>query len=430
MSLVSAGISHQSAPIEVRESVALGADEFSSALGDLLGRTNVDEAVVLSTCNRTEVYAASSEPESVNLARWLCDFRGLDFGYYRDFFYHLGDRETVIHSLRVAAGLDSLVVGESQILGQMKQALAHARHFDGAGPVITRLFEHSFSAAKYVRTATEIGANPISVAYTGAQLAWRVFSDLSSQRVLLVGAGDNIELITRYLADIGLVNLTFANRSRERAEALAERFNGRAIDFDAIDNALADADLLITSTAAPGSIIGRDALAAALNARQNKPIFALDLALPRDVDPASATLDQLHLWSIDDLQEVIDSNYQTRQDAAQAADAMIRDRAEQYLEWVDSRQATDTIRALRTNAHDTRANVVARAKRRLARGESPEAVIDYLGNTLTNRLIHKPTATLRQASGHDRQRLLRPAEELFGLNSNADRETQNDSTDR
>ncbi|NNC24416.1 glutamyl-tRNA reductase [Salinisphaera sp. USBA-960] len=430
MSLVSTGISHHSAPLSVRESVALGADEFSPALSDLLARTSVDEAVVLSTCNRTEIYAAANTPADVDLAEWLCDFRGLDYSCYSDYFYRLSDRETVVHSLRVAAGLDSLVVGESQILGQMKQALENARRFDGVGPVITRLFEHSFSAAKYIRTATDIGANPVSVAYTSAQLAGHVFPDLAAQRVLLVGAGDNIELIARYLADIGLTDFTFANRNRERAEALTERFGGQTVDFEAVDQAVTEADLLISSTAASDPIIGADTIESAIHARQNKPIFVLDLAVPRDIDPAAGALDHVHLWSIDDLQEVIDDNYQARQDAAQAADAMIRDRAEQYLEWVDSRQATDTIRALRENAHQTRDDVIARAKRRLARGESPEAVIDYLGNTLTNRLIHAPTVALRKASDHDRQRLLRPAEELFDIDAGANRATRGNSAGR
>lgn len=419
MALVSTGINHQSAPLEVRESVALGADEFSPALGDLLERTPVDEAVILSTCNRTEVYADSSAPASVDLARWLCDFRGLSYRHYGDYFYHLDDRETVVHSLRVAAGLDSLVVGESQILGQMKEALGQARTFDGVGPVISRLFEHSFSAAKYIRTATDIGANPVSVAYTGAQLAEHAFTDLSAQRALLIGAGDTIELTARYLADSGLTDFTFANRSRDRADTLAERFGGRAVDFDQIDQALTATDLLISSTAAPGSIVSAGAINEAVDARQSQPIFALDLAVPRDIEPAAGSLDYVHLYSIDDLQDVIDDNFQARHNAAEAAEAMIRDRAEQYLEWVDSRQATDTIRALRESAHQTRGDVVANAKRKLARGDSPEVVIDYLGNTLTNRLIHEPSSTLRKATDHDRQRLLRPANELFGLGLDA-----------
>lgn len=431
MSLLTVGLNHHTAPLSIREAVAFPADQFASALDDFLRLPQIREGAILSTCNRTELYAIvddqASPADDGGLRQWLCRQRGLDPDNLSGCFYIHHDREVVHHSLRVASGLDSMILGEPQILGQMKDAYRSARAARGAGPLLTRLFEHSFTVAKAVRSGTDIGANPVSVAYAGVSLARQIFTDVSSTCAMLIGAGETIELTARYLAEIGLSKMIFANRSLDRAQDLATRYHGYAIALDDIPVHLAEADLLIASTAAPGYLVHADEIKQALRQRRRKPMFVLDLAVPRDIEPASAKFEDVYLYSVDDLQSVIDDNKRSRAAAAEAADAIIESRIDEYLEWVDSRQATDTIRAMREAAEAHRAQIMAQARRRLARGEDAEAVLEFTARRLTNRLMHEPSATLRKAVGARQQRLLGPARELFGLNdSDADPTNQDD----
>ncbi|RJS94431.1 glutamyl-tRNA reductase [Salinisphaera sp. Q1T1-3] len=419
MSLLTVGLNHNTAALSIREAVAFPADQFASALDDFLRLPQIREGAILSTCNRTELYAviddAIAVADDAGLRQWLADKRGLDIDALHDCFYIHHDREVVRHSLRVASGLDSMILGEPQILGQMKDAYRSAQAARGAGTLLTRLFDHSFTVAKTVRSQTEIGANPVSVAYAGVSLARQIFTDVSQSCAMMIGAGETIELTARYLSEIGVSRMIFANRSLDRAQQLATRYRGYAISLADISAHLAEADMLIASTAAPGYMVHTRDIKTALRARRRKPMFALDLAVPRDIEPSATRLEDLYLYSVDDLQSVIDDNKRSRAVAAERADAIIDDRIDEYLEWVDSRQATATIRAMRDAAECRRAEALDIARRRLARGEDPDAVMERLARTLTNKLMHEPSATLRKAVGARQQRLLGPARELFGL---------------
>ncbi|MES1935137.1 glutamyl-tRNA reductase [Salinisphaera hydrothermalis] len=430
MSLLTVGLNHHTAPLSIREAAAFPAEQFASALDDFLRLPQIREGAILSTCNRTELYAIvddeASRADDGGLREWLCRQRGLEPDTLTGCFYVHHGRDVVRHSLRVAAGLDSMILGEPQILGQMKDAYRSAQAARGAGPLLTRLFEHSFTVAKAVRSGTDIGANPVSVAYAGVSLARQIFTDVSASSAMMIGAGEMIELTARYLAEIGVSRMIFANRSIERAQELATRYHGYAIALDDIPRHLAEADLLISSTAAPGYLVRARDLKSALKQRRRKPMFVLDLAVPRDIEPASAKYEDVYLYSVDDLQSVIDDNKRSRAAAAERADEIIESRIDEYLEWVDSRQATATIRALRQTAEAHRADVVAQARRRLARGEDAEAVLEFVSRRLTNKLMHEPSAVLRKAVGARQQRLLGPARELFGLTDDAAEPTNQD----
>lgn len=415
MTLLTVGLNHITAPLSIRETAAFPPEQFDSALDAFLRLPHVHEGAILSTCNRTELYAVTDAPVDAELRHWLCAQRGLDVHAMARYFYTHHDRETIRHSLRVAAGLDSMILGEPQILGQMKNAYRSARAARGTGPLLTRLFEHSFAVAKQIRSQTDIGANPVSVAYAGVSLARQIFADLSETSAMFIGAGETVELAARYLAEAGVQRMIFANRSAERAQSLATRYQGYAIALDDVAAHLAEADMLVSSTAAPGHIVHFDDLRRAVKKRRRKPMFVLDLAVPRDIDPAAGELEDIYLYSVDDLQSVIDDNRRSREKAAALADGMLDGRIEEYIDWLDSRQATETIRTLREQAHDTREQVLARARRRLARGDDVQDVLDYVGRTLTNKLIHHPSATLRNARGAHQQELLSSAHDLFAL---------------
>ncbi|WP_423823317.1 glutamyl-tRNA reductase [Salinisphaera sp. SPP-AMP-43] len=424
MSLLTVGLNHHTAPLSIREAVAFPADQFASALDEFLRLPQIREGAILSTCNRTELYAIvddhATHAEDALLREWLCRQRGLEHNSMAGCFYIHHGRDVVRHSLRVAAGLDSMILGEPQILGQMKDAYRSAQAARGAGPLLTRLFEHSFTVAKAVRSRTDIGANPVSVAYAGVSLARQIFTDVASSCAMMIGAGETIELTARYLSEIGVSRMIFANRSLDKAQELATRYRGYAISLDDIPAHLAEADLLIASTAAPGYLVHTADLKNALRQRRRKPMFVLDLAVPRDIEPSAARLEDIYLYSVDDLQSVIDENKRSRAAAATQADQIIEARIDEYLEWVDSRQATDTIRAMRAAAEANRAEVMDRARRELARGTDPETVLEDVSRRLTNKLMHAPSATLRKAVGARQQRLLGPARELFDLDDEED----------
>jgi len=415
MTLLTVGLNHNTAPLSVRETAAFPPEQFNSALDDFLRLPHVEEGAILSTCNRTELYAVTDAPGDAHLRDWLCAQRGLSSADMAQHFYIYRDRETVRHSLRVAAGLDSMILGEPQILGQMKTAYRSARAARGAGPLLTRLFEHSFAVAKQIRSQTEIGANPVSVAYAGVSLARQIFADLGTTCAMFIGAGETIDLAARYLAETGVRRMVFANRSLDRAQALATRYHGYAIALADVPAHLAEADMVISSTAAPGYLVHLSQLKAAVKQRRRKPMFVLDLAVPRDIDPAAGELEDIYLYSVDDLQSVIDDNKASRQQAAKLADGMLDPRIEEYIDWLDSRQATDTIKIMRQRAQDSRAEVLAKAHQRLARGESVDDVLEFVGRTLTNKLMHAPSATLRKARGAHQQELLSGARTLFQI---------------
>lgn len=414
--LLTVGLNHNTAPLAVREDVAFPADQFDAALAGFLQLPTISEGAILSTCNRTELYAVTDDAANADtLQHWLCDQRGLDRRAMQQHFYVYHNRDSIRHALRVAAGLDSMVLGEPQILGQMKDAYRQARCNNGAGPLLTHLFEHSFAVAKQIRTQTEIGSHPVSVAYAGVNLARHIFADVATTSAIFIGAGETIELSARHLARMGVHRMVFANRSIERAQALAKQYHGYAIALADVREHLAEADMVITSTAAPHALISYADLKQALRLRRRKPMFVLDLAVPRDIDAAAAKLEDIYLYTVDDLEGVIQDNQRSRQAAAQQADAMLDARVDEYLDWLEAHHANDVIAAMRQQAQTMCDNVLERALHELARGRPADEVLQHFGHALTNKLMHAPSTALRNSRGAEQCQLLDSARKLYRL---------------
>ncbi len=415
MALVTLGLSHHRAPVEARERLAFTEADLPSAVERLRSLPGVEEAAILSTCNRTEIMTVTSLDEESRLIDWWRRERQAPDGYIEKFLYTHRDQGSVTHSLRVASGLDSLVVGEPQILGQMKQTYTLAAEVKALGPVLGRLFQHAFAVAKLVRSQTQIGAHPVSVAYAALQMARRIFTDMQSQTALLIGAGEMMQLVGRHLHQHGVGRIVVANRSLERAEKLAREVHGYAISLNDLPNYLADADLVVSSTAARGFLIDRASMQRVVKSRRRKPVFMIDLAVPRDIDPAIAELEDIYLYSIDDLRAVIADNMKLREEAARQAEVLVQSQAQEFARWLESRDAGGTIQQLRSRARSTRDEVLDKARKRLASGQSPEAVMAFLADTLSNKLLHAPSQALRRADAVEQAMLLNAARRLFDL---------------
>jgi glutamyl-tRNA reductase len=391
------GINHKTASVALREKVAFGAERLRAALGVLRQQSGVAEVVILSTCNRTELYWAGSASSS-ELAAWLEHHHGTDLNLASSLYVHQ-ERQAVEHAFNVAAGLDSMVLGEAQILGQLKEAYRIAQEAGSTGPALNKLFQAAFSAAKRIRTETQIGANAVSLASATVGLARRVFSDLGEHSALLVGAGEMIALTARHMASQGIKRMVIANRSLARAQTLAAELKAYAVGLNDLGTELQTADIVIACTASPAPLITKPLVAAALRARRRRrPIFMVDLAVPRDIEPEVADLKDVYLFSLDDLQKVVDESRQQRELAAGGAKLLIDEEVARFLAETRAHDAGPAIRALRTQAHEIRSQTVEQARRMLASGRSSDDVIEYLANTLTNRLLHAPTQALRQAS--------------------------------
>jgi len=415
MSLLAVGINHKSAPVALRERVAFATDTLPQALGGLTGSTPVEEAAILSTCNRTELYCDLEGEQPAAVLDWFCDYHKLRSSEVTPHLYIHPQQQAVRHMLRVASGLDSLVLGEPQILGQMKQAYSAARHAGTVGRTLNRLFQHTFSVAKQVRTDTAIGASPVSVAFAAVSLAKQIFSDLGRHTALLIGAGETIELVARHLHENGIKRIIVANRTLERAHTLAMNFNGYAIALSEIPAHLAEADIVIASTASPLPILGKGAVESARQARRRRPVLMVDIAVPRDIEPQVGELDDIYLYTVDDLQEIIDEGLKSRQAAAQQAEEIIDLQVDHFMGWLQSLDAVDLIRSYRQRHEQLRDEVLQRAQQQLRAGRDPEQVIAELARQLTNKLMHAPCEALREAGSSGRDQLLNAARELFRL---------------
>ncbi len=415
MALVTLGLSHHHTPVEARERLAFTESDLPHALTRLRALPGVSEAAILSTCNRTEIMAVTSLEEESRLIEWWRRERQAQDGIIERYLYTHRDLGSVTHSLRVAAGLDSMIVGEPQILGQMKQSYTLATELRSLGPVLSRLFQHAFSVAKLVRSQTEIGAHPVSVAYAALQMARRIFADLQQQTALLIGAGEMMQLMARHLHQNGVGRIVVANRSLERAEKLAREVHGYAISLNDLPGYLADADLVISSTAARGFILDREAMERAIRTRRRKPVFMIDLAVPRDIDPRIGGMDDMYLYSVDDLRTVISQNLKLREEAARQAEAMIESQARQFAQWLESRDAGSTIQEIRARARASRDDVLDKARRKLAAGEPVEEVLAFMADTLSNKILHAPSQALRRADAVEQALLLNAARKLFDL---------------
>jgi glutamyl-tRNA reductase len=390
------GINHKTAPVALREKVAFSEDRLVAALSALREEMGVAEALILSTCNRTEVYWSGTASGS-DLSQWLERHHGNNLDLAASLYIHQESR-AIEHTFSVASGLDSMVLGEVQILGQLKDAYRIAQESGSTGPILNKLFQAAFSAAKRVRTETRIGANAVSLASATVSLARRVYEDLSEHNALLVGAGDMNALTARHFMSAGIKRMVIANRTLARAQALAGELNAHAVPLSDLDQELAAADIVISCTASLEPLISKRAVEAAIRARRRRPIFMVDMAVPRDIDPTVAELEDVYLFSIDDLQQLVDENLQQRELAAGGARLLINEEVARFLSESRAQDAGPAIRALRQQADAIRQQTVEQARRMLQAGKSTDEAIDYLANTLTNRLLHAPTQALRQAA--------------------------------
>lgn len=420
MNLIALGISHNSAAVEMRERVAFAPEQVGEALADACAGAGVDEVVILSTCNRTELYAIVPEGQeptgrAQQLIDWVANYHHLGDEELQRCAYHFHAGDAVRHLVQVASGLDSMVLGEPQIFGQLKSAFAVAREAGTVGPELGRLFPRVFTIAKRVRTDTAIGENPVSVAYAAVDLAGHIFSDLSHCNALLVGAGETVELVARHLIEAGVSQIVIANRTLGRARELALKFGAEAVLLAEIPEQLEQADIVITSTASQLPILGKGAVEQALKVRKHRPFLMVDIAVPRDIEAQVGDLRDVYLYSVDDLREIVDENLRSRRDEASKADLIIDEGVAQYMEEVRSLRAVDVVRAYRGMAEQLRSDELQRAERALARGDDPLQVLTRLSRAITNKLIHAPTAGLKQASAQGRQDLLDNACALLGL---------------
>ncbi len=413
MSLYTLGLNHTTAPLEVRERVAFGQDALGDALRDLTGGRRAKEAAILSTCNRTEVYFHGGEPAKV--AQWLEGFHDLAADALRPHLYTLPHDKAVMHAFRVASGLDSMVLGEPQILGQLKQAVRVAESAGSLGLVLNRLFQRTFAVAKDVRTHTDIGSASISMAAAAVRLAERIFPSMSEQKLLLIGAGEMIELAATHFAARHPRSITVANRTMERGEALADRFAAGAVTLAEVPERLAQFDIVVTCTASTLPILGKGLIERAIRERRHRPMFIVDLAVPRDVEPEAREIDDIFLYSIDDLAAIVKDNLQVRRDAVSQAEAMIAEQTTHFLHWLEGRNVVPTISALSGHHDALRAAELERAKRLLEKGAAPEEVLESLARGLTNKLLHAPLAALNQAGDAERAELIALFQRVYRL---------------
>lgn len=411
------GINHKTAPLALREQAAFAPERVADALGDITARGAVGEATILSTCNRTELYCGVDEDDRRGGAAidWFCRYLKLNDRQIAPYIYSHPGASAVKHAFRVASGLDSMVLGEPQILGQMKQAFATAHKAGTTGKILNKLFQQTFSVAKKVRTDTAIGASPVSVAFAAVSLARQIFDKLSEQTVLLIGAGDMIELAARHLREQGVARMLVANRTLERGQALAQATSAEAITLAEMPERLHEADIVISCTASQLPILGKGAVERALKMRKHRPIFMVDIAVPRDIEPEVSELDDVYLYSIDDLQGVVQSNMESRVEAAKEAEQIIDLQVNQFMAWIKSLNAVPTIRALRNNADALRDAELARARRQLARGDNPDKVLAELARALTNKFTHAPMSALQTADHEGNAPLIDAARRLFDL---------------
>ena len=398
MSLLAIGINHNTASVELREKVAFGPEKLPQALQQLTKNQLVNGSVIVSTCNRTEVYCDVKPSGKSKVIDWLSQFHQVGPEELKPSLYVHEEQAAIRHLMRVACGLDSLVLGEPQILGQVKQAFADSRNEKAVNAVMEKLFQKTFSVAKRVRTDTDIGGNAVSVAYAACTLARHIFESLQQSTVLLVGAGETIELVAKHLAGHGCTKIIVANRTRERALSLAEEFGAEVISLPEIPDHLARADIVISSTASPLPIIGKGMVESALKKRRYQPMLLIDIAVPRDIESQVGELDDAYLYTVDDLQSIVDSNMEQRKVEAIQAEAIVSEESAIFMSWLRSLQCVDSIRDYRNSANDIRQELLARSIQALQAGGDPESVLAELSNKLTNRLIHNPTRALQSAA--------------------------------
>ncbi len=397
MSLLSLGINHQTAPVDIREKVAFAPDQMGKALVELQELAAVNETVIVSTCNRTEIYCDTSADSSDAISHWLSNYHGMNPELLSPYMYKYADQEVVRHLFRVASGLDSMVLGEPQILGQLKQSFDQARNGNSIDTILGRLFQHSFNVAKRVRTDTQIGSHPVSVAFTAVNLSKQIFGNLSQLQALLIGAGETIELVARHLRSQNIGSIVIANRSVENASKLAKEVDALGVPISDVPEQLVNADIVISSTASQLPILGKGATESALRRRKHRPIFMVDLAVPRDIESQVGQLQDIYLYTVDDLKNVIDENQRTRELAVEEAQEIINFEVINFGQWLKTHQSADEIRQLRDNAEVIKQQCIDRAQAQYQQDHDAEKALQRLANSLTNKMLHGPTIEMRKA---------------------------------
>ena len=416
MTIYSLGINYRSASLDIREKVVFAPENMTKALQSLIKAIDVTEASILSTCNRTEIYLVAPNDLDNSIEKvldWLASYHKVLPEILLNSFYTFKDENAVRHLMRVASGLDSMILGEPQILGQLKSSYAVAQEAGTVATKLNQLYQQAFFVAKRVRTETAIGQNPVSVAYAGVKLSQQIFSNFKDVHVLLIGAGETIELVAKHLLEKKVGSITVSNRTLRRAEELAEEFGAHAILFSDIPEFLEKADILISSTGSQLPILGKGAVESAIKKRKHKPMFMLDLAVPRDIEPEVANLDDVYLFTIDDLQEVILENMRSREDAADKAKKIIEDGVNEWKKQIKGLDAVAVIRAFRKNIEKTRDIETEKALTSLKSGQDPEGVLKNLARSLTNKLMHSPSRKLKEAGEQGRTDDIRLTNNLF-----------------
>lgn len=424
MGIIALGINHKTAPVAVREKVSFDPASMPDVLQQVLKTlAPITEVSILSTCNRTEIYCSYTNDDDAEagiksgqaLLNWLSQYHCVDPQLLNDSSYIHHDTEAVQHMMRVASGLDSLILGEPQILGQFKSAFAVSQQAGTTGRDLGRLFQQTFSVAKDVRTNTAIGQNPVSVAFAAVSMAKHIFSNLNQSTALLVGAGETIDLVAKHLKDAGIKQIIVANRTLARAQSLAQQFQAEAVLLEDIATVLPRADIVISSTASPLPILGKGTVERALKKRRHSPMFMVDIAVPRDIEEEVGDLNDVFLYTVDDLKDIIEENVKSRQDAAKQAEQLIVSGVEHFMRELRSLDVVSTVTALRSHVENLRDECMEKAKRQLAKGDDPAKVLQQFAHTYTNKILHSPTKKMRQAGAEGRLEVMDWVQELFQI---------------
>ncbi|MGV6807708.1 MAG: glutamyl-tRNA reductase [bacterium] len=415
MTIFALGINHRTASLNIRDKAAFGPEEIPDALNSLLNQNGLEEAVILSTCNRTEIYGFG---ESTDILDWLAHSRGIAAAELRTCSYQHKEEDGIRHLMKVACGLDSMVLGEPQILGQLKSAYSVAHQSGALSNQLNQAFQMTFAVAKRVRTETAIGHNPVSVAYAAVKLSQQIFAELNPLTALLIGAGETIDLVARHLRDKNIGRIIVANRTLARAEELADKFNAEAILLADIPEQLHRADIVISSTASLLPVLGKGAVESALKARKHKPMFMVDIAVPRDIEPEVGDIDDVYLFTVDDLQQVVEDNRRSREKEADSAQQIVEESVDSWRKQSRALEVVDTIRTYRQQVEQIRDQELERALQMLSSGQSPEYALSQMARSLTNKFLHTPTVTLKKAAEEGNTEHIAAASKILGVENN------------
>lgn len=417
MSLLALGLNHHTAPIAIRERAVIDENNLQNALENLKSVAQVKEAAIVSTCNRTEIYCGIHGNDAEPVSNWMHEFLNMTDSQFLPHLFAHTDKQAVRHLMRVCSGLDSLVLGEPQILGQIKQAYRDASDVGTVGTELSQLFQSAFTVAKQVRTDTQIGSSPVSVAFAAVTLAKQIFADFDKHNALMIGAGETTTLASRHLKTNGIGHITIVNRTLSRAQSLAESINGTAMELSQLPEALAHADIIISSTGSPLPILGKGAIEDAMRARRYRPLLIVDIAVPRDVEPQVADIDGVFLYSVDDLNNVVDEGRKNRLAAAEQAEEIVHNQVELFMQRMRAMGANNTIRSYRDQVQHTQTQLLDKARKQLLNGQRPEAVLEQFAHAFGNKLMHTPTKRMREAAEQGDNELLNAAKSLLDLDT-------------